>query len=132
MRWLRGGVALAAATLLAGCGSQQQAMDPQVRAQLHTTTGQLSAAARQQDRPAAETALQKLFSEVAAAQAAGKLSAADAQPILTAASRVAQDVQTIQPPAPVTVTVAPPTSDQNQDQYQQGRGRDGRRHGGNN
>lgn len=130
MRRLRVGVALTAATLLAGCGSQQQAMDPQVRAQLHATTGQLIAAATQQDRPAAETALQKLFSEVAAAQAAGKLSAADAQPILTAASRVAQDVQTIEPPAPVTVTVAPPTSEQNQDQ--QGKGRDGRRHGGNN
>lgn len=125
----RAGITLAALGLLAGCGSQQRAMDPQVSAELRATTAQLSTAATDQDRPAAESALQRLISQVAAAQAAGKLDPADAQPILAAANRVAQDVQTIQPPAPVTVTVSPPTSDQSDQQAQQGRGKDSRHHG---
>jgi hypothetical protein len=130
MRWLRVGCGLAVATLVAGCSHQAQPMDPQVRAELRATTDQLRTAATQQDRPAAESALQKLFGQVAAAQAAGKLSAADAQPILSAATRVSQDVQTLEPPSPVTVTVSPPTSD-DQSQQQQGRGKDGHHHGGN-
>lgn len=127
MMWLRAGVVLAAASLLAACSSQSRVMDPQVRSALSATTAQLTTAATQQDQPAAESALQKLISQVTAAQAAGKLSAADAQPILAAANRVAEDVQTMQPPAPVTVTVSPPPPvDQ---QNQQGRGKDGRHHG---
>lgn len=129
MRWLPAATALAVAALLAGCGSHAQTMDPQVRAELRTTTDQLSAAATAQDRAAADSALQKLFGQVAAAQAAGKLSAADAQPIISAATRVSQDVQTLEPPAPVTVTVSPGSGDQQPDQ--QGKGKDNRRHGGN-
>lgn len=133
MRSIRGGVLLAALALLAGCGSQPRAMDPQVRADLKTTTEQLRAAATGKDRSAAESALQRLTSQVAAAQAAGKIDPSDAQPILAAAGRVAEDVQSMEPPAPVTITVSPTptTSDQTEqsDENGNGRGKDGRRHG---
>jgi hypothetical protein len=126
MMLARVGVVLGVLALLAGCGSQQQAMDPQVRAELRATTAQLGAAANQQDRPGAESALQRLVSQVAAAQAGRKLDPADAQSILAAANRVAQDVQTLAPPPPVTITVSPSPSDQ---ENQQDRGKDSRHHG---
>lgn len=123
-----------ALVLLAGCGSQPRAMDPQVRADLKTTTEQLRAAATAQDRSGAESALQRLTSQVAAAQASGKIDPGQARPILAAANRVAEDVQTLEPPAPVTITVspAPTTTDDQQgggNDSGNDRGKDGRHHG---
>jgi outer membrane murein-binding lipoprotein Lpp len=98
--------------LVAGCASPPPSVDSQVRNQLLTNVAQLKAAAARKDRPGAETTLQALTSEVAAAEAEGKLDGAHAQPILAAADRVAADVRTLNPPAPTIVTVPIPETTQ--------------------
>jgi hypothetical protein len=103
--------ALATVLPLAGCASSPaQPIDPRVRAELQATTLQIKAAASSENRSAAEAALQKLTSQVAAAEAGGRINAAFADPILLAANRVAQDIGTLAPPPPVTVTVSPSPS----------------------
>jgi hypothetical protein len=118
--------------LVAGCASPPPSVDPQVRGQLLANVAQLKAAATRQDRPGAEATLQALTSEVAAAQAEGKLDAAHARPILAAADRVAADVRTLSPPAPTIVTVPTPVpTQQHQDtrDSQDNKGGSSRKHG---
>ncbi|QIZ39215.1 hypothetical protein FDZ84_02665 [Saccharopolyspora sp. ASAGF58] len=104
--------------LLAGCGSAPESADPQVRQQLSARVEAVKAAALGNDRAAAEAALAELNRQIATAQAQGRLAPDNAQVILTAADRVAEDVRTIplpEPPPPVIVTVTPdPPPDQQQ------------------
>ncbi|MER7081940.1 hypothetical protein SAMN02982929_03393 [Saccharopolyspora kobensis] len=96
--------------VLAGCGSEPRAMDPQIREQLLSHVEEVKAAAENNDRPAAEMALGELHRAIAEAQARGELTTEAARALLTATERVAEDVRTMplpEPPAPVTVTVTP-------------------------
>lgn len=102
-------------TLVAGCATQQPtpSVNPQAKHLLTADVRAVHAAADQHNRPAAESALQRLTTDVATAQAQGQVTPAYARTVLAAADRVTQDVRNLPPPAPVVVTVPTPPSRQN-------------------
>ena len=122
--------AILAVALLAACSPPSPTIDPQVRNELLAKVAQIRNAATRGDRAAAEVQLRALSSEVSTDETQGRLSAAFAHPILLAADRVAEDVRTLAPPAPVTAITPPPRTAEPPHSQQQEKGKGKRGHGG--